>query len=212
MKLRLAAASLVLVLAGCSSAGSGSTPAGTKSSELNDQTGSGKYAGVGLIPPRPRPQFTLGDTTGKSYAFGQRTQGKATLLYFGYTRCPDVCPATMSDIGVALRRLPVAIQKQVIVVFVSTDVKHDTARVLRTWLAHFTPDTHATFVGLRGTQAQLDAAQAAAHIMLAADGGQTHSSQVLLYGPDDYAHVSFVYSNAGEQRQLAHDLPIVVNS
>jgi protein SCO1/2 len=63
-------------------------------------------------------------------------------------------------------------------------------------------------VGLRGTQAQIDAAQAAAHITLATDGGQTHSAQVLLYGPDDYAHVTFLQSTT-EQQAMAHDLSIV---
>ena len=71
--------------------------------------------------------------------------------------------------------------------FVSTDVKHDTGPVITQWLKNFTPGSHAHFVGLRGTQAQVDAAQAAAHILIAEDGGQTHSTQVLLYGPDDYA-------------------------
>ena len=47
-------------------------------------------------------------------------------------------------------------------------------------------------------------------IMIAEDDGQTHSTQVLLFGPDDYAHVSFVYNDNGEQKQMAHDLPLVV--
>ena len=67
-------------------------------------------------------------------------------------------------------------------------------------------------VGLRGTQAQIDAAQAASHIFLAEDNGKTHSSQVLLYGKDNYAHVSFVYNDSGEQKQMEHDIPIAVKS
>ena len=95
-------------------------------------------------------------------------------------------------------------------VFVTTDVKHDTAAVMRTGWRSSPPDA-PTFVGLRGTQAQIDAAQAAAHVMLAEDGGRTHSSQVLLYGPDDYAHVSFL-QHRDEAKQMAHDLPLVANS
>ena len=102
-----------------------------------------------------------------------------------------------------------ALQRKTYVVFVSTDVKHDTGPVLTQWLHNFDAGTHAHFVGLRGTQAQVDAAQAAAHIFLAEDGGQTHSTQVLLYGPDDYARTSFIYNNNGEQEQIAHDLPLV---
>ena len=211
MKVRSLLAAMVLLLAGCSSS-SGAAPASPRPSDLNDQTGGGKYDGVGLTPPLPRPQFTLDTTTGKPYAFGQRTAGRTTLLFFGYTRCPDVCPQTMADVGVALRSLPTDLQRKVTVVFASTDVKHDTGPVIAQWLANFSPGTHSTFVGLRGTQAQVDAAQAAAHVMLAEDGGRTHSSQVLLYGPDDYAHVSFIYNNSNEAHQMAHDLRIVATS
>ena len=65
---------------------------------------------------------------------------------------------------------------------VSTDVKHDTGPVIAQWLVNFAPNTTATFVGLRGTQAQIDAAQTAAHMTVAEDSGQTHSAVVLLYG------------------------------
>jgi protein SCO1/2 len=208
VKLRMAAVALVLAVAGCGSSAGGAA----HSSGLNDNPGTGKYDGVGLTPPLPRPQFTLTDTAGKSYSFGQRTNNDTTLLFFGYTRCPDVCPQTMADIGVALRSLPVATQHKVTVVFVTTDIKHDTATAIKTWLSKFSPGTHSAFVGLRGTQPQLNAAQAAAHVLVAEDGGRTHSSQVLLYGPDNYAHVAFVYNNANEAKQMAHDVAVVASS
>lgn len=208
MKVRLAAIALLLAIAGCgSSAGGSAAP-----SQLNDNSGTGKYAGVGLTPPLPRPQFTLTDTAGKKYSFAKQTDSRTTLLFFGYTQCPDVCPQTMADVGVALRSLPVATQRKVTVAFASTDVKHDTASAIKTWLAKFTPGTHSTFVGLRGTQPQIDAAEAASHVLVAEDGGRTHSSEVLLYGPDNYAHVAFIYSNSNEARQMAHDVAIVANS
>lgn len=208
MKLRVAAVALVLALAGCGSSAGGSP----RPSDLNDNSGSGKYQGVGLTPPLPRPQFTLTDTSGKKYSFGQRTDNRTTLLFFGYTRCPDVCPQTMADIGVALRSLPTATQHKVTVVFVTTDVKHDTTAAIKTWLAKFSPGTHSQFVGLRGTQPQIDAAEAASHVLVAQDGGRTHSSQVLLYGPDNYAHVAFIYSNSAEAKQMAHDVALIANS
>ena len=95
--------------------------------------------------------------------------------------------------------------------FVSTDVKHDTAAVIAKWLSNFTDGVGATFVGLRGTQAQIDAAQAAAHIALAEDGGQTHSAQVLLFGADDYARVTFLQST-NEAQLMAHDLPLAAKA
>ena len=91
---------------------------------------------------------------------------------------------------------------------VSTDVKRDTGDVIAKWLSNFEVNTTAHFVGLHGTQDQIDAAQAAAHIQLAEDDGETHSAQVLLYGKDNYARVTYLQST-DEQQQIAHDLPMV---
>jgi protein SCO1 len=201
---RLALAAVAVLLAACTS-----SHADPKPSDLNDQPNNATYAGFALDPPRPRPSFTLTDNSGKPFSFGTATEGRPTLLFFGYTNCPDICPATMADISVALKKTPASVQRQTYVVFVSTDVKRDTGPVLTQWLHNFDVGTKAHFVGLHGTQAQVNAAQAAAHIFLAEDGGQTHSTTVLLYGTDDYARTSFVYNNTNEQQQIEHDLPLV---
>ena len=193
----------VLALAGCGASG-GAQP---KPSELNDHTDS-TYLGLGLTPPQPRPQFTLTDTAGKPYRFGTATAGKPTLLYFGYTHCPDVCPTTLADITQALQAVPAPVRQATQVVFVTTDVKRDTPAVLKAYLSHFDPGLPNPFVGLTGSQAQIDAAQVAAHVALAQDDGQTHAAQVLLYGTDDYAHVAFLQSD-NETTQITHDLTLV---
>jgi protein SCO1/2 len=201
---RLVAVVVVLLLcAACTSGGKSST----KSSGLNDRPES-QYDGFGLTPAQPRPAFSLTDTTGATYSFAQATQGRPTFLYFGYTQCPDVCPTTMADIGIALKTVPAAVRDKTVVVFVTTDVAHDTGPVISDWLTNFKTGVSATFVGLYGTQAQVDAAQAAAHVSLATDEGKTHSAQVLLYGADDYARVSYAQSD-NESDAMAHDLPIV---
>jgi protein SCO1/2 len=199
------------LLAGCSSSAAAPNPGRTSSGlRVAGEGGpSSPYRGMALNPPQPRPAFTLTDTTGRTVDFAAVTRGRPTLLYFGYTRCPDVCPATMADIGQALQKLPSALQKRTYVVFVSTDVKHDTGPVIAKWLKNFDVGTAAHWLGLRGTRAQVDAAQAGAHVFLAEDDGLTHSSQVLLYGSDDYARDSFVYNDTGEAAQIAHDLPLV---
>ena len=205
MTRRLAAvvAAVGIMAAACSSGAAAPQP-----SELHDKPTGGLYQGFGLVPPQPRPSFTLTDTSGKSYAFGRATAGKPTLLYFGYTHCPDVCPTTMADIGQALRTVPSDVQRRTQVVFVTTDVKRDTGPVMAAWLAHFDTDLPNRFVGLTGTQAQIDAAQAAAHVQLAEDEGQQHSAEVLLYGSDDYARVQYLQST-NEADQMGHDLPLV---
>jgi protein SCO1/2 len=202
----------VLLLAGCSSSGTGSAhgSSGCGGAGLSDNPGAGKYCGVGMVPPQPRPSFTLADTTGASFNFSTGTANRATLLFFGYTTCPDVCPETMADIGLALKSLPAATQKKVDVVFVSTDVKHDTGPVIAAWLKNFSAGSSATFIGLHGTQAQVNAAESSVHIFLATDGGETHSTQVLFFGPDNYARVQYVFNDNGEQKQIAHDVPVVL--
>jgi protein SCO1/2 len=205
MTRRLAAvvAAVAVLAAACSSGAAAPQP-----SELHDKPTGGRYQGFGLVPPQPRPSFTLTDISGKAYAFGRATAGVPTLLYFGYTHCPDVCPTTMADIGEALRKMPSGIQRRTQVVFVTTDVKRDTGPVMAAWLAHFDTDLPNRFVGLTGTQAQIDAAQAAAHVQLAEDEGQQHSAEVLLYGSDDYARVQYLQST-NEADQIVHDLPLV---
>jgi protein SCO1/2 len=204
----LAALAAVALVTGCTSGAGSPKPT---ASELIGQNQVGKYQGAGLVPPQPRPSFTLTDTTGKRFPFGTITAHHPTFLYFGYTNCPDVCPETMADIRIALTKVPVAVAAKTYVVFVTTDVKHDTAPVIKQWLSNFSHGSKATWVGLRGTQTQIDAAQAAAHITLASDGGKTHSAQALLYGPDDYAHVTFLQST-NERQAMEHDLPIVAGT
>ena len=166
------------------------------------------YAGVDLPEPYRRPTFTLTDTTGAVYDFRDRTGGKPTLLFFGYTNCPDVCPATMADIAVALRGLEPAVAEQVQVVFVTTDPASDSPEVLGEYLDRFDADLPVGFVGLTGDQDAVEQAQLAAGVPLAEDDGRAHSALLLLYGTDDAAHVAFDSENTS--RDIAADLGVVV--
>ncbi|HEX8082024.1 MAG TPA: SCO family protein [Jatrophihabitans sp.] len=205
----------VLLVAGCGSDGP-SGPDGSSGtakpapSELNGNTDP-TYRGVVLTPPRPRPQFTLTDTAGREFKFGAETAGKPTLLFFGFTHCPDVCPTTLADIANGLRQVPAAVRAATQIVFVTTDVKRDTAPVIKSYLDKFDAGLPNEFIGLRGTQSGIDAAQVAARVTLAEDEGRTHSAQVLLYGTDDYARVAFLQSTNGAA-QIAHDLPLVAEA
>jgi protein SCO1/2 len=199
-------AALTLILAACSSGGTGS--GATVSGELNDNAGTGTYQGFGLTPAQPRPSFNLTDTNGQPFSFGTATAGHPTFLYFGYTHCPDVCPTTMADIGLALKAVPAALRAQARVVFVTTDIADDTGPVIAAWLKAFDVPGAAPMIGLYGSQAQIDQAQAAAHVTLASDGGQTHAATVLLYGTDNFARVSYEQSD-NESDAMTHDLPLV---
>jgi protein SCO1/2 len=166
------------------------------------------YAGFDLAEPYRRPSFTLTDATGAAYDFKAQTAGRPTLLFFGYTNCPDICPTTMADVAVALRSVDPAVADQVQVVFVTTDPDTDTPEVLGEYLGRFDADLPVGFVGLTGDQEAVEQAQLAAGVPLAEDDGRAHSALLLLYGADDAAHVAFDSENTS--RDIATDLGIVV--
>jgi protein SCO1/2 len=163
-----------------------------------------QYAGLDLSEPYRRPSFTLTDTTGAAYDFAAATSGRPTLLFFGYTNCPDVCPTTMADVAVALRGLDPALVESMQVVFVTTDPTTDTPEVLGEYLDRFDADLATSFVGLTGDQGTIDQAQLSAGVPLAEDEGRLHSTMLLLYGADDEARVAFDAENTADD--IAADL------
>ncbi|HLM08029.1 MAG TPA: SCO family protein [Blastococcus sp.] len=209
----LAGLLLASVLAGCGTAADadgdgGHDHAAAAPAEVDgaDDT----YAGLDLAEPYRRPSFTLTDTTGAEYDFSDATGGKPTLLFFGYTNCPDVCPTTMADVAVALRGLEPEIVDQLTVVFVTTDPATDTPAVLGEYLSRFDADLPTRFVGLTGDQESIDQAQLSAGVPLAEEDGRLHSSLLLLYGTDDEAHVAFDAGNTA--RDIADDLRLVAGA
>jgi protein SCO1/2 len=197
-----------LVLAGCGgTAGADSDAGGHEHSADAPAVVEGPedtYAGHDLVEPYRRPSFTLTDTSGAAFDFKQQTSGRPTLLFFGYTRCPDVCPTTMADVAVALRGLEPAVVEDLQVVFVTTDPAFDTPEVLGEYLGRFDADLPVGFIGLTGDQETIDQAQLSTGVPLAEDEGRLHSSLLLLYGTNDEADVAFDAGNTS--RDIAADL------
>jgi len=81
---------------------------------------------------------------------------KKVLLFFGYTHCPDICPATMNNVAMALRSLKAEAEK-VQVLFVTVDPERDTAEHLAKYVAFF----HPNIIGLTGTAEQIKSAAGA---------------------------------------------------
>lgn len=167
--------------------------------------------GIELTPAPRKAAITLTDTAGRPFSLVGATAGKLTYLYFGYTHCPDTCPTTMADLARALEQQPAAVRAKVSVVFVTTDPRRDTGPVLRAWLNLF----DRSFVGLTGSQPQIDAAERAAGVPLAAaepvpGGGYSiqHSAEVFAYSPDGIAHV--VYAEGFTIADYAHDIPLLL--
>jgi protein SCO1/2 len=196
-----------LLLAGCGGSADADEHDHSAAVATVQTTDDGAYAGVHLADPYQKPEFTLTDTTGAAFDFAERTAAGPTLLFFGYTHCPDVCPTTMADVMLALGQVDPAVAAETSVVFVTTDPARDTPDVLGEFLGRFDAALPTPFVGLTGDQDQIDQAQLAAGIPLAEDMGQTHSALLLLYGTDGEADVAFDAENTADD--IAHDLAAV---
>jgi len=165
------------------------------------------YRGLAPTEPFPRPAFALTDTDGAPYDFMTETSGKLTLLFFGFTNCPDICPTTMANVAVALRNVDPTLAEEVNVVFVTTDPARDDPATLGAYLERFDADLPVSFVGLTGDQAAVEAAQSEAGVPVAEDNGETHSTLLLLFGRDDLARVAFLAGSVPDD--ITHDLEII---
>lgn len=143
----LLAVLMALVLVGCGSS-DGDDGAAVTGVQVKDDDG---YNGVLLDEPYVVPDITLTDTDGRPFDLAR--QDKRTLVFFGYTNCPDICQVVMSTVASSVARLPEADQEKVQVVFVTTDPARDTEQAMRTYLDRFDPD----FIGVTGPLDRIDA-------------------------------------------------------
>lgn len=199
-----------LVLGGCAGAASPSaSSSGTQESpatsyarraaaqlqvEALPGAGGGPFEGRELDLPLARPDFVLTDTAGQPFDFRRDATAPVTLLYFGYTGCPDVCPTHMAAISRALAELPAPTAEQVQVLFVSVDAVNDTPEQLREYLASF----GAGFVGLTGTADEVNAAMRSVGLPPTAISNPDefppkHPSDVLAYDDGQRAHVVYPF-------------------
>jgi len=164
-----------------------------------------------VTPAIPKPGFVLTDTEGNDFDLVADTEGSVTLLYLGYTNCPDVCPTHMLDIAKSLERLSPDVVAKIKVVFVSVDPKRDTLDVIRRWLDAFDP----TFIGVTSDQETIDALQRSVGIIPATtedlgDGNYSvsHAAYVMAYTQDNLAHL--IYPLGFERDAWVHDLEKLV--
>ncbi|MCB8942724.1 MAG: SCO family protein [Ardenticatenaceae bacterium] len=117
--------------------------------------GTPQMHGFLMNEPATIGNFTLTSVTGGSVSLSDY-RDKIVIVYFGYTHCPDVCPATMLHLANARASLKPKYQDDVQVLMVTVDPARDTPELLAEYLGHFDP----TFVGLTGTEEEIAAAAA----------------------------------------------------
>jgi protein SCO1/2 len=153
--------------------------------------------------PGSAPQFHATDITGADFGRSLalpdlegriRTlddfKGKVTVLFFGYTQCPDVCPTTMAELAQVKKSLG-ADGARVQGVFITVDPERDTREVLRNYVASFDPG----FIALRGTPEQTAAAAKEFKVFYAKVPGKSPDSYTM-----DHTAASYVIDPAGRMR------------
>ena len=106
----------------------------------------GSLNGTELDPPFEVSSTALADVDGNRFSLTEDTDKDLTLVFFGYTHCPDICQVVMSNLATAMTRLDDRDRERVDVVYVTTDPARDTEAVLDKYLSHVDPE----FIGLTG--------------------------------------------------------------
>ena len=191
----LAAALAVVVLGGCDRVGGGAQKPSFKAVDI---TGA-EYA----------RELSLTDADGKPRQLSD-FKGKVTLVFFGYTQCPDVCPTTLAELAAVKRDLGKD-GERVQGVFVSVDPERDTPEILKAYMASFGPD----FVALRGTAEETQTAAKNFKVFYAKSPGKTEGSYTM-----DHTAGTYVFDAQGRVRlfvrygsgaeALTHDLKLLL--
>jgi protein SCO1/2 len=176
--------------------------------ERDGDNARGDFRGRVLPEPIEKFDFTLSDSRGEPFSFIEETEGLVTLVFFGYTNCPDVCPIHMANIAAVLDDFTFDLKQQFRVIFITTDPERDTPERIREWLDNFDP----SFVGLRGPAEKVNEIAVAmgvppAQKFEAQEGGYQvgHSASVIVFTRDNRAHVMYPFGT--RQADWAHDLP-----
>jgi protein SCO1/2 len=152
--------------------------------------------------PGQAPDFTLPSTVGTDFSLSQQT-GQVVLLYFGYTFCPDICPATLAQLRLVVSSADVD-PDRVRVVMITVDPERDSLPQLKDYLGRFNPG----FIGLRAVDARLEQVLAAYGVYAAIDPDSdpdqylmTHTARVFLIDPEGRLMTNYDFDTPLEEIQ-----------
>lgn len=171
-----------------------------------------EWAGTPMAEPLAKPPIVLTGTDGEPFDLQAETEGRVTLLFFGFVNCPDICPTHLANVARAFDQLPNEVSGQVDMVFVTTDPQRDDPATIRSFLDNF----DQRFIGLSGTQEEIQEAQRLAGVAVASqqqldDDREyriNHAGQVIAFSPDGVARVSYPFGT--RQADWVRDLPKLV--
>src|SRR5580692_3135863 len=164
-------------------------------------------AGV-FDPAREAPDFSVSGSDGAALTLSHY-RGKVVVLGFGYTSCPNICPATLAVLAQAHRKLG-ALGSQVQVIYLTVDPERDSAERLQHYLAAFDP----TFLGGTGTTGQMAAVRAnygvtAQKVGTGKDYGIAHSSFLYLITREGKLQALMPFGHRADD--YVHDISLLLN-
>jgi protein SCO1/2 len=164
------------------------------------------FHGTVIGSPAPMSDFTLTGHDGQQVRLHD-FRDKVVLLYFGYTYCPDVCPATIAELSKAMKELNSKDREKVQVLMVTVDPDRDSPEVLGQYLSHFDP----SFLGLTGTDEEIAAAAKPFGIYYQKKEGTVetgylvdHTATVAAVDKDGHLRLIYSFNTPGED--IAADL------
>jgi protein SCO1/2 len=163
----LLVALLAAALAGCAS----SQPEGSAEVRVNGESG---WAGTAITTGYPLPDETFTDTSGEDVVPADDATDGVTLVFFGYSHCPDICNVVLANLAAALRGSPASVRDATRLLFVTTDPARDTPPVVRDYLDRFDP----AFDGLVAPVGTVERAAKQLHISYERPDGSTGGYQV----------------------------------
>jgi protein SCO1/2 len=199
-----ALACALLVALGCAGCGSVSSAATSSAS-----AGGSGLQGLILNPPKPAPPLALRNYTGSRVSLAT-LRGKAVLVTFVYTHCPDVCPLIVSALAAAQREMG-AKASMMRVVAVTVDPKGDTPAAVRSYLAARGATGRMDY--LLGTRAQLAPTWKAWDVAVTTGTNQlTAGHSAVVYGITASGRMAVVYPVNFTPQQIVHDVPLLARS
>ena len=170
-----------------------------------------------LRDAKPLPKFVLEDHFGNGFT-NKNLKNQWSIVFFGYTHCPDVCPTTLAllnQVDQVLKK-----EKGIILpktIFISVDPERDTMEQLAAYVTYFNPE----FIGVRGNIQQLQSLTAPLGIAFGQEGYQDgddesndyevyHSARILLVDPK--ARLKALFSSPHDVNQIASDYIKIIDS
>jgi protein SCO1/2 len=203
----LVSVALLGALAGCGSSGSGNATAQQGVPAGQSSVDGSTYSGGEATPPKPAPPLKLHNYRGEAVDLAQY-KGKAVLLTFIYTHCPDVCPLIVSHLKTAQAELG-AKAKDMQIVAVSTDPKGDTPKTVAAFLKAHGMDGQMQY--LIGSRQELGRVWSDWNIVArpAKAGRDLVEHSALVYGIAADGKVTSLYPANFDPAQIVHDVPLL---